>query len=486
MLRRQIIPIALGLAAALAVFAQTHGYGLFGFDSYPILLTSRVQNVHDFIGTFTEALMDGRFEGHFYRPLLNVSFALDSAIWKLNPAGYQLTNAILFGASVAATWILARRLLGASAMLGPWVAVLVFALHPTHVEVFPVPSRRPEMLAWIFGALALALQLRSPSRRWLPAVFSFVAMLSKETALLVPAWIFVALLLTRRNVRKSLTATMPHAVAFGIAVILRLAVLHGLGGYGNTTSKALMERGPDMIGSALGVLLMPQPPLRAKLAGMSVVVACVMATLVAFWWLSRATAPKRPRHDEETNTLLIGAVWLVIVAWTASLAGRMASWYVFLIVGGWSLVMGALAETAWRAARTRVTTTHLGGAGLLGLIAVLTVWPAVYSPFVHRYREWDASAVQSRVFLTELNHRIEAAPNGSTVPSPPIPRWAKVSPAAVAVRGAALFSGMTLDAYFELEYPERHVRLARKGDERPGADEVLVFPTAFVPGFDGP
>jgi hypothetical protein len=484
MWRRHLVPIALGIVAAAAVFVQTHAYGLFGFDSYPILLTSRVQSIHDFVGNFTKELMDGRFEGHFYRPLLNLSFALDAAIWKLNPLGFQLQNAILFGAAVAVTWILARRLLGANAMLGPWIAVLVFALHPTHVEVFPVPSRRPEMMAWILGAGALALQLRG-SKRWLPAALSFLAMLSKETALLLPAWIFVAVFLVERNGRKAAAATMPHAIAFAIAIALRLAVLHGPGGYGNTKTSALIERGPHMIASALGVLLMPQPPLSAKLAGLPLVVLCVLVALAGCILLWRG-ASTRANYRREVNTLLIGAGWTLLVSWSASLAGRMASWYVFLIVGGWALVMGALAETAWRAARTRVTATHFAGASLLCLIGVLTVWPAVYSPFIHHYREWDEAARQSRTFLTELDHRIQDADNGTTVPSPPVPRWAKVSPDAVAVRGAALFSGMTLDAYFELAYPERHVLLARKGSERPGPDEVMVVPTAFVPGFDGP
>jgi len=484
MLRRHSIPIAIGIATALTVFAQTHSYGLFGFDSYPILLTSRVQNLHDFLGNFTEELMDGRFEGHFYRPLLNLSFALDAAIWTLNPLGFQLTNAILFGAAVAVTWILARRLLGGNAMLGPWIAVLVFALHPTHVEVFPVPSRRPEMMAWIFGAGALALQLRG-SRRWLPAALSFLAMLSKETALLLPFWIFVAVFLVEPNGRKATQATLPHAIAFAIAIALRLAVLHGPGGYGNTQLGTLIERGPKMIASALGVVLMPQPPLGAKLAGLPLVVLCVLVSLAGGVLLWRR-ASTRSNYRSEVNTLLIGAAWLLMVGWAASLAGRMASWYVFLIVGGWALVVGALAETAWRAARTRVTATHLAGAIVLCFVGVLTVWPALYSPFIHPYHEWDEAAAESRTFLTELDHRIQSADNGTTVPSPPVPRWAKVGPDAVAVRGAALFSGMTLDAYFELAYPERHILLARKGRERPGPDELLVVPTAFVPGFDGP
>jgi len=483
-MRRHILPIAIGILAAAAVFAQTRGYGFFGFDSYPILLTSRIQNLHDLAGNFTEELMDGRFEGHFYRPLLNLSFALDAAFWKLNAFGFQLTNALLFGASVGVTWILARRLLGSNAWFGASVAVLVFALHPTHIEVFPVPSRRPEMMAWIFGGGALALQLWG-GPQWLPAILSFLAMLSKETALMLPAWIFIAVLLTERNARASVRATIPHAIAFVGAVMLRLAALHGLGGYGHTKIGPMLSHGAHLIPNTLGIMLMPQPPLYLKLAGLPVIPLCLFLALAGVVFPLR-NASSNVKFRKEANTFLIGAVWILMTSWAASLAGRIASWYVFLPVAGWALVMGALAETAWRAHRMRLTATRWLGTSVLFLIAVLTVFPALYSPFIHRYREWDEASAESRSFLSALDDVVEHAENGTAVPSPPVPRWAKVSSSAVAVRGAALFSGMTLDAYFELKYPERHVRLARKESDRPEAGGVLVVPTGFVPGFDGP
>jgi len=484
MRRWHVIPIMIGLAAAAAAFTQIHGYGLFGFDSYPILLTSRIQNVHDFIGNFTQELMDGRFEGHFYRPLLNLSFALDTAIWKLNPFGFQLTNAMLFGAAVLVTWILARRLLGPGGVVGAWVAVLAFAFHPAHAEVFPVPSRRPELLAWVFGGGALALQLRYPSKRWLPAGLSFLAMLSKETAFLLPLWIAVAFLLIERDARRAVRITLPHAIAGALAIVLRLAVLHGLGGYGHTNMTIALLHGPKMIVAAVGLMLMPQPPLRADVVGVPLMMLSLVTAVLASAVLTRASP--RLRLQDENNTILIGIVWMLMVGWTASLAGRMASWYLFLMVGGWALAMGGLAEIGWRCTRTGQPATRLAGISLLSLLAMLTVWPALYSPFVHRYREWDSAAVQSRIFLTRLDQTIQTAENGTVVPSPPIPRWAKVRPADVAVRGAALFSGMTLDAYFELAYPTRHILLARNVNERPASDEVLVVPTSLVPGFDGP
>jgi hypothetical protein len=208
--RSRILPIALGALAALWTFTWTHAYGLFGFDSYPILLTSRVQNAADFFGNFTEELMDGRFTGHFYRPVLNLSFALDAALWNLHPAGYQWTNAVLFGACVTVTFVLTRRILGPRAWIGPSIAMAAFCFHPTHVEVIPVPARRPEFLAWLFSAGAMAWQLAIPARAGgrrlvYPALLSLAAMLSKETAFLLPFWI--ATTSPDRNVRSAIRRT---------------------------------------------------------------------------------------------------------------------------------------------------------------------------------------------------------------------------------------------------------------------------------------
>ena len=86
----------LGLVAAGLTFARTARIGFVGHDNYPILIASRIRSWADFVGTFTEPLMDGRYAGEFYRPLLNLSFAVDHALWGTAAWGFQLTNAILF------------------------------------------------------------------------------------------------------------------------------------------------------------------------------------------------------------------------------------------------------------------------------------------------------------------------------------------------------------------------------------------------------
>jgi len=202
------LPPVIVAALAAALFSQTRHYGLLGFDSYPIIVTSRIQSLADLLGTFTEKLMDGRYAGEFYRPLLNLTFAADHMLWGLKAFGYQLTNVLLLGGWAWALHALLRRLLGPRARVGPLVAVLVFMLSALQFEVLPVPARRADLLCGLFMVLALWLQLApralaGPRPPWWPALATLAALASKETAFVLPILIVVAVALysERSNVR---------------------------------------------------------------------------------------------------------------------------------------------------------------------------------------------------------------------------------------------------------------------------------------------
>src|SRR5262245_28007436 len=72
--------------------------------------------------------------GH-YIPVTWLSFALDYALWKMNPFGYHLTNCLVHALNAALFYLLARHLLGKATALIDWpltvgavVAALFFAL----------------------------------------------------------------------------------------------------------------------------------------------------------------------------------------------------------------------------------------------------------------------------------------------------------------------------------------------------------------------
>jgi hypothetical protein len=115
-----LVAVAVVMGVAGMVFAQTRSFGLLGMDTYPVILTSRVESWADFWRTFSEKLMDGLYPGgDFYRPLLNLSFTIDYALWGLRPLGYQLSNVLLFAGCGLALYTLliahpSRRFLPAS------------------------------------------------------------------------------------------------------------------------------------------------------------------------------------------------------------------------------------------------------------------------------------------------------------------------------------------------------------------------------------
>lgn len=80
-------------AAFLAIYLPDLGHG-FIQDDFGWIRGSASHNLSDVVALF------GRNVG-FYRPLVSLSFAVDFAVWQLNPFGYGLTNLLLCIANAA-------------------------------------------------------------------------------------------------------------------------------------------------------------------------------------------------------------------------------------------------------------------------------------------------------------------------------------------------------------------------------------------------
>lgn len=135
----------------------------------------------------------------YYRPLTYVSFALDRAIWGLNPLGFNITNlvlhiivALLFYAAVVALFQKERLAL---------IAAVIFALHPIAGETVNFHAGgRNTLLSASFALLALLFYIKG---KHLPTVVCFTcAIFSKEFALLLPlVFLFYDYRLQQKKVR---------------------------------------------------------------------------------------------------------------------------------------------------------------------------------------------------------------------------------------------------------------------------------------------
>jgi len=238
---RARLPLHLAAVAAVtsAVFGAHHGVldlGMLGHDAYPMIATARIQGWADLADTFGEALMDGRFPGgHFYRPVTNLSIALDHALWGLDPFGYHLTDLLIFAINGTLLCAFARRLFGADAWLAGLVAALVFVLHPMQLETIPVPPRRADSLC-----LGFLLAWRLDSSQGFHALMNL---------LLMPMWILSGALFPPSGAPGWLRAVMLANPMSHALDAVRLGLYAGRGTVGAPV-------GPPSWGPSLGVSIL--------------------------------------------------------------------------------------------------------------------------------------------------------------------------------------------------------------------------------------
>ncbi len=486
------LPFAIVGAVVAGLFSQTRHYGLLGFDSYPLIVTSRVASLGDFAGNFSEQLMDGRYASGFHRPLLNLTFALDHAVWGLEPFGYQLTGALLLGACALALASLLRRLLGARAWVGRTIGLGVFLLSPLLFEVLPAPPRRPELLCCAFTALALTLQLAprvldSSRPSFWPALATLLAIASKETGYVVPALIFVAVALYSeretwgRRLRRAAAAALPPLAAAGLMLLVRLSVLGGLGGHRSFSAAEAISGMPGALRALALELLWPQPVMR--LAPLALGLPALLALSLAATALLAPRAPLARRSKGPLEAATLGIVWVASIGSTYAAAGSIGPWYLLLPLAGWALAAGALAQALFSCAADDRRGFRALALATLALLVVLLVWQSSYSPLFRRYDEWQRATAAGDAFLAAARSSLASAAPGTTVRAAPLPSWVPPRSDGPTIRGAAILADYSVQAWADLTLAGRGVRVVHEGAAgQPGAGEILlVLPLSSRP-----
>lgn len=215
---------ALLAAATLAAYLTAFGGG-YQFDDWAVIVDD--PRVHSLDAWWQS--MPG------IRPLLKLSYALN---WQsgLGLAGFHAINLGVHLLNVLLVFALLRRLAartGPTGLAAPFVAALLFALHPVQTEAVTYISGRSCSLSALFALASLLawecsrVQPRAAARRWLAWCVSpialLLALLVKETAMVTPAaLVLLALCDTRSRVRwrDALAAAVPQLlvlVAAGLA-----------------------------------------------------------------------------------------------------------------------------------------------------------------------------------------------------------------------------------------------------------------------------
>lgn len=182
--RLQYLLVAL---LALSVYFNTLGHG-FVFDDNAFIVKNTFIQSRSILDIFSyEFLKHSWGDLDVNRPVMVASLILDFSIWKLNPMGYHLTNIILHAANTVAVLYLLKLIFLNSEV--PIFVSMIFAVHPVHVQAVNAINFREDLLVTLFCLLSLIFFITGKNKTdfLFSLFFYFLALLSKETASVLPA-----------------------------------------------------------------------------------------------------------------------------------------------------------------------------------------------------------------------------------------------------------------------------------------------------------
>jgi len=307
------------------------------------------------------------------RPLVNLSYAIDRAVWGLDPRGFHLTTAVLHAIAVVLLFAWTRRIVQDSARDRPahlcarcaaGAAALLFAVHPAMTQAVGYASGRPEVLCavWFLASLLLLRRYVLVGAR-AALVFGALAWIaslaSKEVGAMLPlvlaAWGWTAGPADgagRHRLNVVLAWVLALAVVAGTGRVLLLWMIENPGDVHVFWSHLLVQ--PEVAVRYLRLLVMPShlsvfhvvaaiaSPLSLRVLGP----VALLAALGVIAWRLRRVEPMAA----------FGLLWFLLlvvpsgVLFVVNIGEPMAEQRIYLAGCGVFMIAGT--ASAWLRART--------------------------------------------------------------------------------------------------------------------------------------
>ena len=206
------LPVAIVLSVSVAVYFNSLFNDFVYDDSSQVLKNYWIRDVRYLPRIFAKsvwAFQSAPIVSNYYRPIMNILYMANYHLFGLAPWGFHLVN-VLFHAGVSVlVFFLAAWLCGVPSPIPasdppagagwkgllslPFVAALLFAVHPIHTEAVAWVAGLPDLSFSFFFLLSLLLYIRSTAETQIHRGFYslsvasfFLSALSKEPALTLP------------------------------------------------------------------------------------------------------------------------------------------------------------------------------------------------------------------------------------------------------------------------------------------------------------
>jgi len=166
-----------------------------------------------------------------YRPLLPASFAVERQFFGFNPTVSHIVNLILFGLMIMMLFKVLRRMFPDYSIYVPFFILLLYILHPIHIEVIASVKSRDELLAVLFTCMSMMQSYKYIDNNKikpliLSGVYFLLAMLSKESPIgfvaIVPLTLYF---FTNASIKQCIISGVPYFLTVVVFVGLRFAFL---------------------------------------------------------------------------------------------------------------------------------------------------------------------------------------------------------------------------------------------------------------------
>lgn len=220
------------------IVIEKNEYVQMGFRGIPKILST---DAYD--SFYRQMNAKQQLSGGRYRPLSIVTFAIEQQLFgsksKDSPANdiafiRHFLNVIFYILSVVLLLYFLRNYIFRENVYIPFIACLVFLIHPIHTEVISNVKSRDEILSFLFIVLTFIAVFRyretkKKNQLFYGLIFYFMALLSKEYAVtllvLIPMLFYI---MEGDSFKKSFSATLPFFFIAAIYLFIRFSIV-GLG-----------------------------------------------------------------------------------------------------------------------------------------------------------------------------------------------------------------------------------------------------------------
>ena len=440
-----LLPIVLLLIASFAVYSSTLFNEFVYDDSSQVLKNYWIRDVRNLPKIFTKSVWG--FQGapvvsNYYRPVMNVIYMVNYHLFGLKPWGFHLVN-VLFHAGVSVLVFFLTARVGAASFpvpssptlarggMGrllslPFLAALLFAVHPIHTEAVAWVAGLPDLSFTFFFLLSFALYIGATTgkpvhmgRYSLSVLSFFLSALSKEPALTLPLILigYDHLFGHREDgFRDRWKRYVPYLLVAAVYFVLRFNALGGIAPERRHEHLSALQHVVNvfpLFSSYLGKLLLPINlnafhvfhPIASiwePVGILSVAVAAAFAGITAVAYRKNRTA---------CFYLLLIVVPLLPAFYIRGLGlNTFAERYLYLPSVGFTALV-AMFLTKMMEKSSRGTIVLIGASALvtglysLGTIERNAVWRSNYTLFEDTVRKSPDSAIAHELFATALMGR---------------------------------------------------------------------------------